>query len=59
MIGSHVVPLAYALSLASERPVLEVGMGFASTPLIHRLCCGRRSILSFDNVEKYAENAGS
>lgn len=55
MIGSHVVPLAYALSIAGDGPVLEVGMGFASTPLIHRLCCGRRKVFSFDNDEAYAK----
>jgi hypothetical protein len=45
-VGTHVAPLAAAVA-ATEWPVLELGMGDHSTPLLH-LLCARRLLVSGD-----------
>lgn len=47
--GSHLPVLVKALSL-SNGPVLEMGMGFFSTPVLHWLCFGAgRELWSYEN----------
>ncbi len=45
--GSHVGPLGAALAV-TKGPVLELGMGFVSTPLMHWACFPLRPLLSID-----------
>ena len=46
--GSHLVPLM-ACVCATRGPILEVGMGHWSTPLLHRYCvAGGRRLVSVD-----------
>ena len=51
--GTHLPVLSRALSL-SKGPVLEMGMGQYSTPLIDMMCAKeKRQILSYENDPKY------
>lgn len=55
-IGSHVPFLAAAVARTTG-PVLELGMGFWSTPLLHYLCRGRR-LVSVDREKEWADRFG-
>lgn len=57
--GSHLVPLM-ACVCATRGPVLEMGVGHWSTPLLHRYCAaGGRKLVSVDEdrgwLEKFAD----
>lgn len=53
--GSHIPMLVKAFE-ASEGPVLELGMGVFSTPLLHWLCLDAgRTLVSYDNDPTYFE----
>lgn len=36
-------------------PVLECGMGYGSTPMLHRMCANRRLLVSLDTVKDWAD----
>jgi predicted O-methyltransferase YrrM len=42
--ASHIAPLASALMAFPTGPVLELGAGHYSTPLMHALCAGRELV---------------
>lgn len=47
--GTHLAPLVACL-LATRGPVLELGMGLFSTPVLHTLCAlHRRDLVSYDS----------
>lgn len=50
--GSHLTPLL-ACICATRGPVLELGVGHFSTPILHAVCCnlGRRLVSVEDNQE--------
>jgi len=51
--ASHLSALIKAV-LATDGDVLELGMGFFSTPVLHHLCIlGKRKLVSYDNIDKY------
>lgn len=53
-VGTHMVPLAVAVARTiGEGPVLELGMGDHSTPLLHLLCADRL-LVSADSSEAWA-----
>jgi len=55
--GSHLALLA-KIVLMSEGPVLELGTGFYSTPMLHWLCAdSNRELVSYDSSDKYIEIA--
>jgi len=56
--NSHYAILAAALA-RTVGPVLELGCGEGSTPLIHYVCDGRRPILSVDTDEKWISQYAS
>jgi hypothetical protein len=45
--GSH-LPALMACVVVTDGPVLELGMGIFSTPVLHSLCYGSRRLLSID-----------
>lgn len=51
--GSH-LPVLIPLVLATKGPILELGTGFFSTPVLHWLCAesGRR-LVSYESQERY------
>lgn len=49
------VLIAVVKRLLHDRPVLELGCGSGSTPLLHELCCKTRSLVSVDNLQTWAE----
>lgn len=51
-IGSHREPLAYAVS-HTEGPVLELGAGDFSTPMLHELCCPGRLVVTMDSKAEW------
>lgn len=52
--GSHIPVLVKALEV-SEGPVLELGMGMFSTPLLHSLCLDQdRTLWSYENDARFA-----
>lgn len=51
--GSH-LPLLIKVFNLSEGPVLEMGMGLFSTPVLHWLCLdNKRELVSYDNTREY------
>lgn len=53
--GSHLVPLM-ACVVNTTGPVLEVGMGYWSTPLLHRYCLAAgRTLVSIEDNAKWTE----
>jgi hypothetical protein len=52
--SSHLSLLIRALTL-SDGPVLELGMGMFSTPVLHWMCFPRRRLLSFESDRRYFE----
>lgn len=53
--ASHLSALIRALSL-TDGDVLELGMGFFSTPFLHHFCLlNKRRLVSYDNDEKYVK----
>jgi len=58
--ATHFVLLAGAVHLSRDMgPVLELGMGYYSTPLLHRLCGNDRHLVSADtNADWYGRFAG-
>lgn len=44
---SHYPVLARALAMTTG-PVLELGMGWGSTPLLHAMCANKRDLISFE-----------
>lgn len=55
--GSHIPVLIKILEM-SEGPVLELGTGYNSTPLLHWLCrVSGRKLVSYESVPKFYELA--
>lgn len=53
--GSH-IPMLIALLDKTRGPVLELGLGISSTPLLHMLCADRnRELVSYENEPKFIE----
>ena len=53
--GSHLVPLIKCLEKTSG-PVIELGIGISSTPLLHALCFDQgRHLISYDNNPVFIE----
>jgi hypothetical protein len=53
--GSHLPPLIKALS-KTHGPVLELGMGFYSTPLLHAVCVAEgRQLVSLDSEPDFVD----
>lgn len=51
--GSHLAPLIACISVSSG-PVLEVGVGHFSTPILHALCIGlRRDVVSVESDKEW------
>lgn len=51
--GSH-LPVLIKVIQATKGPVLELGMGIYSTPILHWLCDeGKRELVSYDQVGAY------
>jgi hypothetical protein len=51
--GSHIPVLTKLLSI-TDGPVLELGVGYFSTPLLHWLCIAhKRLLVSYDNDPKF------
>lgn len=46
--GSHIPALAACVDLSPGRPVLELGVGHFSTPLLHAMCAHRK-LYSFES----------
>lgn len=56
--GSHLVPLM-ALVCATRGPILEVGAGHWSTPLLHRYCVAAgRKLVTIDSNRQWIETFG-
>jgi hypothetical protein len=54
--GSH-LPALIACASATDGPILEVGVGYYSTPILHALCQGsERRLMSVDEDLDFAEN---
>lgn len=51
--GSH-LPALLACVMATEGPVLELGMGYFSTPILHAICHPDRHLVSFESDAKFA-----
>ncbi|CAF1516167.1 unnamed protein product [Rotaria sordida] len=52
--GSHAIVLLAALYVSKSGPILELGMGTASTPLLHRLAYEqKRFLLSADSDQRW------
>ena len=49
---SHYPVLAAALAKTTG-PVLELGMGWGSTPLLHAMCAGQRDLSSFETDKNW------
>lgn len=56
-VSSHFPVLAAAVA-GTNGPVLELGSGWGSTPML-RLMCRNRSLESYDNDESWARQMGS
>ena len=55
--GSH-LPILIKLVLMTDGPILELGTGFYSTPVLHWLCAEKnRKLVSYDSSDKYIEIA--
>lgn len=55
--GSH-LPVLIKLVLMTEGPILELGTGFFSTPVLHWLCAEKkRKLVSYESSPKYIEVA--
>uniref|UniRef100_A0A6H1ZSI1 Methyltransferase n=1 Tax=viral metagenome TaxID=1070528 RepID=A0A6H1ZSI1_9ZZZZ len=55
--GSH-LPVLIKLVLMTEGPILELGTGFFSTPVLHWLCAEKkRTLVSYESSAKYIEVA--
>lgn len=56
--GSHIPVLVKALSL-TDGPVLELGAGIYSTPVLHWMCAPKkRELVTYDNDSKYLDMYG-
>src|ERR1035437_8587915 len=54
--GSHMPILIKVLDI-SKGPVLELGMGVFSTPLLHMLCVDKKRVLvSYENDKSYVDS---
>jgi hypothetical protein len=51
--SSH-LPVLIRAVLATDGPVLEMGTGMFSTPVLHWLCAEHRELVSYETDEKYA-----
>jgi hypothetical protein len=55
--GSH-LPILIRLVLTTDGPILELGTGFFSTPVLHWLCAERkRKLVSYESSPKYMQVA--
>lgn len=55
--GSH-LPILIKLVLMTDGPILELGTGFYSTPVLHWLCAEKkRKIVSYESQEAFVEVA--
>jgi predicted O-methyltransferase YrrM len=55
--GSH-LPLLIKLVFMTDGPILELGTGFYSTPVLHWLCAeNKRKLISYESSERYFEVA--
>lgn len=53
--GSH-LPILVKVVNRSEGPILEMGTGLFSTPILHWLCLDqKRELVSYDNTRQYYE----
>ena len=53
--GSHIPVLIRAMEITSG-PVLELGLGISSTPLLHALCSHRdRMLVSYEDEKQYVD----
>ena len=53
--SSHIPVLIRAMEI-TDGPVLELGLGISSTPLLHMLCLDRgRVLVSYDNDKQYTD----
>lgn len=53
--GTH-LPLLIRCLVATQGPVLELGMGYFSTPVLHLICGQRqRKLVSLDNAPAWAQ----
>ena len=54
--GTHHVVMADLVARSEYGPVLECGMGYSSTPMLHRMCSGmKRPLFSFETVPDWAD----
>lgn len=54
--GSH-IPVLVKLASMTSGPVLEMGMGLFSTPLLHWLCLPtKRKLVSYENSKEYIDS---
>lgn len=51
--STHIAPLAWAVTTFTDGPVLELGIGYNSTLLLHMLC-RKRKLVSLDNNKEWA-----
>ncbi len=57
--GSH-LPILIRLVLMTDGPILELGTGFFSTPVLHWLCAEKnRKLVSYDSQERFVEVANN
>src|SRR5271157_2406306 len=55
--GSH-LPILVKLVMMTEGPILELGTGFFSTPMLHWLCAPtKRRLVSYESSEVFIEVA--
>jgi|SRR3989344_4059406 len=53
--SSHIPVLIKAMEI-TDGPVLELGLGISSTPLLHMLCSDQgRPLVSYDHEQQYAD----
>ena len=54
LAGSH-IPILIKLVQMTDGPVLELGIGYNSTPLLHWLCGSNRHLVSLEGDEKWVK----
>ena len=54
LAGSH-IPILIKLVQMTDGPVLELGIGYNSTPLLHWLCGASRHLVSLEGDEKWVK----
>jgi hypothetical protein len=58
--GSHIPLLASVVAIARPGPVLELGVGEKSTPLLRAMCAVmKRGLVSADTSSEWAEKSGA